>query len=145
MKNRVRIQPYISADLRRRLASYSAAQGVTESAVAQAALTEYLAPDSKHEDLILRRLDGIAKALDRGEERLEIVAEAVGRFTRFALSFAPKQTSQEATSRAEELSRDLIGAVARAVGTGTTFIAAVRRARLRQPVAAPGPAARPGQ
>jgi hypothetical protein len=137
MRNRVRIQPYISPDLRRRLAAYSAAQDVTESAIAEAALVKYLEPDRSDEALIVRRLDSVAQLLGRVEERLEIVAETVGQFILFAFKLAPEKVPASAATRADGLVRNLLVSVARAVGTGTTFLAAVRRARLAPQAAAP--------
>jgi hypothetical protein len=132
MKNRVRIQPYISTDLRRRLAAYSAAQDLTESAVAQAALAEYLAPDRASEPLILRRLDGIAQAIERLDERSDVVGEALGRLIRFTFLTKEPEVSADASSKANERYSKLVATLARAVATGTTLVAAVRRARLGQ-------------
>ena len=42
MRERIRIQPYLSRDLRRKLRNWASAQNVTESAVTEAALAEYL-------------------------------------------------------------------------------------------------------
>ena len=136
MRNRVRIQPYISPDLRKRLQAYSAAQDVTESAIAEAALVKYLEPDRSDEALIVRRLDSVAQVLGRVEERLEIVAETVGQFILFAFKLAPEKVPS-ASPRTDGLVRNLLVSVSRAVGTGTTFLAAVRRARLAPQAAAP--------
>jgi hypothetical protein len=136
MRNRVRIQPYISPDLRKRLQAYSAAQDVTESAIAEAALVKYLEPDRSDEALIVRRLDSVAQVLGRVEERLEIVAETVGQFILFAFKLAPEKVPS-ASTRTDGLVRNLLVSVSRAVGTGTTFLAAVRRARLAPQAAAP--------
>lgn len=139
MRHRVRIQPYVSPDLRRRLAAYSAAQDVTESAVAEAALTKYLEPDRENEALMGRRLDSVVQTLGRVEERLEVVAEAVGRFVRFSFQLAPERISAEAMDRGAGLYRAFLAKVATALAARTTFVAAVRRARLTPP-AAPVPA-----
>ncbi|MES1166974.1 MAG: hypothetical protein ABUL68_03135 [Pseudomonadota bacterium] len=122
MRNRVRIQPYISPDLRKRLQAYSAAQDVTESAIAEAALVKYLEPDRSDEALIVRRLDSVAQVLGRVEERLEIVAETVGQFIRFAFKLAPEKVPAGAAAHADGLVRNLLINVSRAVGTGTTFL-----------------------
>jgi hypothetical protein len=137
MRNRVRIQPYISADLRKRLAASSAAQDVTESAIAEAALAKYLEGDRTDEALIVRRLDSVAQLLGRVEERLEIVAETLGQFVLFSFKVAPEKVPASAVTRADGLLRNLLVNVSRAVGTGTTFLAAARRARLATPAAAP--------
>ena len=145
MRNRVRIQPYISSDLRRRLAAYAAAQDVTESAVAEAALAKYLEPDGTDQALVVRRLDAVVQALGRVEGGLEVVGEAVGRFVRFLYSIAPAQVAAEATNRGEERYRTLIATVSRAIGTGTTFVAAVHRARSTSAPVVPGSAAQGGR
>lgn len=145
MKNRVRIQPYISADLRRRLAGYSAAQELTESAVAQAALAEYLAPDRAGEPLIVRRLDGIAQVLERLEERVDVVGEAIARLIRFEFLTKEPQVSPQARSDADERYRKLVATLGRAVATGATLMAAVRRARLGQATPPPGSVAEWGR
>jgi hypothetical protein len=46
MRHRVRIQPYVSPDIHQRLRTYGAAQGLTESAIAEGAFGEYLARDA---------------------------------------------------------------------------------------------------
>jgi hypothetical protein len=145
MKNRVRIQPYISADLRQRLAAYSGAQGLTESAVAEAALAEYLAPERASEPLVLRRLDGVGQVLERLEERVEVVGEAIGRLFRFTFATKEPQVSPKARSEADELYRKLVVNVAEAVATGATFPASVRRARLGLAAPASGSVAGAGR
>ena len=145
MRNRVRIQPYLSADLRKRLASYAVVHDVTESALAEAALAKYLDPNPTDEALMARRLDSVVQVLGRVEERLEVLAEAVGRFMRFSFKVAPETVPAAAVARAEDLYRDLLVGVSRAVGTGTTFLAAVRRARFAPPVPTPGSTAQGGQ
>ena len=42
MRHRIRIQPYISTDLHRKLRAHALAQAVTDSAVTEAALRDYL-------------------------------------------------------------------------------------------------------
>jgi hypothetical protein len=61
MRRRIRIQPYVSPEIHRKLRAYSAANDLTDSAVAQAALGDFLEPDGVDEGLIMRRLDGIAQ------------------------------------------------------------------------------------
>lgn len=56
-ERRVRIQPYLSRELQVRLRSWAAAEGVTESAAVEAALSEYLDGGRADKELIARRLD----------------------------------------------------------------------------------------
>jgi hypothetical protein len=136
MRNRVRIQPYVAPDLRRRLAGYSRAQDVTESAVVEAALIKYLEPEGTDQALVVRRLDAVVQTLARIEGGLEIVGDTVGRLVRFLYSIAPAKVAPDETRHGEERYRTLIATVSRAVGTSTGFLATVRRARLF-PAAAP--------
>jgi hypothetical protein len=145
MRSRVRIQRYISQGLRKRLAAYAGAQDVTESAIAEAALEKYLEPDRTDEALVARRLDLVVQVLGRVEERLEVVAEALGRFVRFSFKVAPEKVPSTAVAHGEGLYRDLLVGVSRALGTGTTFLAAVRRARSAPPATVPGSSGQGGQ
>jgi hypothetical protein len=54
MRYRVRIQPYISPELYRKLRAHSAVRNVTDSAVAEEALSKYLESDAVEEALMLR-------------------------------------------------------------------------------------------
>jgi hypothetical protein len=144
MRNRVRIQPYVAPDLRHRLRSYSAAQDVTESAVIEAALSKYLEPEGTDQALVVRRLDAVVQALARVEAGLEVVGEGVGRLVRFLYSIAPAKVATD-DAQGEERYRTLIATVSRAVGTGTAFVATVRRTLLAQAAVAPGSAAQGGR
>ena len=130
MGHRVRIQPYVSVDLQRRLKAYAAAQDVTETAVAEAALKKYLEPDRNDEALVVRRLDAMVQVLGRIEERLDVVGEAIARHAQFSFKVAPAKPAADAALRGDGLYRSFLAAVSKAIATGTTFVAAVRRARL---------------
>jgi hypothetical protein len=145
MGNRVRFQPYISVELRRRVEAYAAAQGVTESAIAEAALGEYLERDRTEPGLVVRRLDRVGEVLARVEEKLEIVGETVGRQVRQAFSVTPPTISAKARAEAADLYRQFIGTISQAVGTGATFLGAVRRARLSPAVPPSGSIGNGGQ
>jgi hypothetical protein len=137
MRNRLRIQPYVSADLRRKLAAYSRAQEVTESAVVDAALREYLERDGVEEALVVRRLDGVVQTVAKVQDELEVLAWAVARLVRF--SFLVAATPPPAAAKQmEALYGKFLVQVAGDIGSGVTFSGAVRRSLTSK--AAPGTA-----
>ena len=127
MRNRLRIQPYVSPDVRRKLGVYSAAQGVTESAVVDAALREYLERDGANEALMVRQLDGVGQAVAKIQDDLDVLAWAFGRFARFSLLDA-RLPAPEAAKQMEALYARFLSQVSADTGSGVTFSGAVRRA-----------------
>jgi hypothetical protein len=128
MRNRVRIQPYIAPDIRRTLATYSAAQGVTESAVAEAALREYFERDGIEEALVIRRLDGVAHAVAKLQDDLDVLAQAFSRFAKYSFMVASSAPSLDASSRGDALFGQFLSSVCSDLGSGVRFSGAVRRA-----------------
>ena len=63
MRHRVRIQPYIPNDLHLKLRAHSMAHTLTDSAVTEAALREYLERDAVDEDLVVRRAPDLHHAV----------------------------------------------------------------------------------
>jgi hypothetical protein len=127
MRNRLRIQPYVSPEVRRKLAAYSAAQGVTESAVVDAALREYLQPNGVEEALVVRRLDGVANGVAKVQDELEVLAWGFARFVRFSFLFA-RAPAPEAVKQMEALYATFLTSVSGDTTSGVTFSGAVRRA-----------------
>lgn len=82
MRHRDRIQPYITPEVHRKLTAYSVTEELTESAVVEAALQQYLDRDRVQEPLVLRRLDGLAHSVARIEEDLQVLAWAFARRSR---------------------------------------------------------------
>jgi integrase len=74
---RTGFRPYVDAELAKQLDVYCAAARVTESAVAQEALREYLDRTSDT-TLLLRRLDRLGRAQERTSCDIEILSEAFG-------------------------------------------------------------------
>jgi hypothetical protein len=89
MRTRTRIHPYVAREMSRRLAEYSAAKGLTESAVVEAALDEYLDGGEKDGALILRRLDQLGRAAARQQRDLEVLSEAFAVYVRFWAAYLP--------------------------------------------------------
>jgi hypothetical protein len=139
MRHRDRIQPYISPEVHRKLTAYSVTEEVTESAVVEAALQQYLDRDRVQEPLILRRLDGLAHAVARVEEDLQILSWAFGRFVKYSYLAGPPAISPETIARMEGLYGHFLVRVGGDLGSGVTFSGAVRRA-LASKAARPSPA-----
>jgi hypothetical protein len=77
----------VSAELRSRLIDYCAAKNFTQSAVIEAALTQYLElPDSL---LFLRRLDRLGRAVERGHRDLELLSQGFALFVQCWFGHAP--------------------------------------------------------
>jgi hypothetical protein len=90
---RLRIGPYISADLHGRLGEYCAAKRLTESAVVEAALMQYLElPDSL---LVMRRLDRLGRSIERTHRDVELVSQAFGLFVQFWFAHVPAIPSSQ--------------------------------------------------
>lgn len=111
MRTRTRIHPYVTPELARRLVTYSAAKGLTESAVVQAALEEYLDGDEKDSAVILRRLDRLGRAAVRQQRDLEVLSEAFALFVRLWSAYVPKlsdEDKEEAMRRGAKMYQALV-------------------------------------
>jgi hypothetical protein len=133
MRYRVRIQPYVSPDVHRKLRAYAAAQGLTDSAVTEAALVEYFARGDVEDGPVSRRLDGIAEAIARLQSDLDILSQAFGIFARYSFVAAQAPKGPTAVRQGEALYTQFLGGVSRQVGAGVRFAGEVRRAGLSQP------------
>ena len=80
MRHAIRIQPYLSRELFHRLRAYATAHSQTVSSVVANAVGEYLEPDKPDEDLLGRRLDRVAHALEQLGRDLNALAVGFGRF-----------------------------------------------------------------
>src|SRR5258708_35118722 len=128
MRHRIRIQPYVTPEIHRKLRAYSAANDVTGSAVAEAALGDFLEPDGVDEALIMRRLDGIAQVLAQLQHDLAVVSQAVGISARESF-FAPRPTvTKETRDQADSIYRAFLERISRQLSAGVTLASEVRRA-----------------
>jgi hypothetical protein len=85
--SRERIQPYLSAEIHNRFYEYCNAKRQTESAVVEAALTQYLElPDSL---LVMRRLDRLGRSVDRMHRDVELLSQAFSLFLQCWFAHAP--------------------------------------------------------
>jgi predicted transcriptional regulator len=78
-------------DLATRLADYAARKRVSQAAVVEAAVASHLSPDGadRLEAALARRLDRIARQIERLERHVKISNEAIALFVRFWLTSTP--------------------------------------------------------
>ena len=95
MRTRTRIHPYVLPEISKRLAAYCGAKGLTESAAVEAALSEYLDGGEKDNDLILRRLDRLARDSVRQRRDLEVLSEAFAMYVRYWFKYVPERSQAE--------------------------------------------------
>jgi hypothetical protein len=82
MRRNVRIQPYVSREVRERVRAHTTAHRLSESAVVDEALTEYLEREAPEPGLIAGRLDALAAKVDRLQEEVNALGHIVFAFTK---------------------------------------------------------------
>lgn len=137
MRNAVRIQPYLSHDLFRKVRAYAAARSLTVTAVVSAALSEYLERDEVEDALLVRRLDGVTQAIGQLQRDIDTLAAGFGRFVRYSLYSAPTGATAEGIQRADRLFTEFLGRVHEQLRGGVKFTGQVWRAGVGAPPSAP--------
>jgi hypothetical protein len=83
-----RVWTHLSATLRDRLSSYCAASNVTERAVFEAAIEQYISGTS-YMTLVLRRIERLYRAADRVHQDLELLSAAFAVFVQLWFAHTP--------------------------------------------------------
>jgi hypothetical protein len=105
-----RIQPYIAREVRQRLARHCAGLGLTESAVVNEALAQYL-DGTSDASLWMRRQDLLDRRVQRLARDVEILSQTVGMFLRIWFAHTPplpKEARQSASQSGEQRYRLLL-------------------------------------
>ena len=144
MRRRTRIQPYVSAETQRKLRAYADAHTLSESAVAEAAILEFVDHGGLDEDLVLRRLDAVSQGLAQLQHDTDITSHALAFLARYAFLAAPKAPAPEAQRNAESLYDIFLDSIARRLQAGTRMEHEIRRAAARK-AATPGQAPQGGR
>ena len=139
MRQRVRIQPYLSRAEHRRLRAYAAARNLSESALVEAALVDYFEKDATQQPVVLRRLEALAQATGHLRRDVNMLSEALSVFARFTFLAMPDPAAG-AQSRANQLYEMFVNRVSRQLATGARFLSEVRPAPAKPPATSPGPA-----
>jgi hypothetical protein len=125
MRTRSQIFPWLPPALRKRLRTYAARKGVTESAVVQAALQEHLDSEATDRALILRRLDRAGRAIATFHRDLELLSEAFAVFVQLWFAHTPR-VSPDSRAAAEQGAsrryRQFLDYVSKQFGEGNRFI-----------------------
>jgi hypothetical protein len=135
-----RLSVYLDADLLEALEAYAGRRGKSKSIVAVAAIAAFLSPDAaeREEAAIARRLDRIARQVERLERDLGISVEMLALFVRFWLTATPPvPESAQAAARAKGRDRyeGFVEALGRRLAAGRAF---TREISLDQPSASDG-------
>jgi hypothetical protein len=96
-----RVWTYLSATLRDRLSSYCAASNVTERAVFEAAIEQYISGTSDM-TLVLRRIERLYRASDRVHEDVELLSAAFAVFVQLWFAHTPGLSEERKPAAREE-------------------------------------------
>ena len=114
----------LTATLRDRLSSYCAASNISERAVFEAALEQYISGTSDM-TLVLRRLDWLGRAADRVHRDVELLSAAFAVFVRRWFAHTPSlrdELKPAARSDAESRYRQFMDYVAQEFTGGRRFL-----------------------
>ena len=123
-RGRVRLLPYVPAELAERVVGVCASSGVTESAVVEGALRQYL-DGTSDKALLLRRLDRLGRAVERDHRDLELLSEAFAVFVRLWFAHTPRvadDAKQGARLSAESRYKQFVEHVAVQFSEGRRFL-----------------------
>jgi len=121
---RVRLLPYVAEEIARRVANVSASTGVTESAIVEAALRQYL-DGTGDKTLLLRRLDRLGQAVTRDRRELEILSQAFAVFMRLWFAHTPsleEDAKPSARVNAESRYQQFVEHVGKQFSDGRRFV-----------------------
>jgi hypothetical protein len=120
----VRLLPWVEASLAKRLAAYSAATGISASAVVRVALRQYL-DQTSDATLLMRRLDRLGRAGARMHRDLVILSEAFALWTKLWFAHTPNVPDDAkpfARASAESRYRQFVDYLAEQLTGGHRFL-----------------------
>jgi predicted transcriptional regulator len=118
---------YLDREIFASLEAYATRQGKPKSLVAEAAIASFLSPDDsdRREAAIAKRLDRIARVLERLERNDGITLETIALFIRFWLTSTPalpEQVSPAARAKGAERYDRFVEALGRRLASGSTLL-----------------------
>ena len=119
-----RVWTHLSATLRDRLSSYCAASKITERAVFEAAIEQYISGTSDM-TLVLRRIERLCRAAERVHRDVELLAAAFAVFVRLWFAHTPslrEEVKPTARLDAESRYRQFMDYVAQEFTGGRRFL-----------------------
>jgi hypothetical protein len=121
---------YLDQEISRSLEAYAERQGKPKSLVVEAAIGSFLSPDDsdRREAAIAKRLDRIARVLERLERNHGVTLETIALFIRFWLTSTPalpEQSSSTARTKGAERYDRFVQALGRRLSSGSTVLTEV--------------------
>ncbi|OPZ00067.1 CopG family transcriptional regulator [Bradyrhizobium sacchari] len=124
---KVQLSIYLDPAISKNLDTFANHRGQPKSLVAEAAIASFLSPDDseRREAAIAKRLDRIARGLERLERNDAVTLETIALFIRFWLNSTPALPEQSAAAArakgAERYSR-FVEALGRRLSSGSTLL-----------------------
>ncbi len=118
---------YLDPEILASLEAYARQRGKPKSLVVEAAVGSFLSPDDsdRREAAIAKRLDRIARVLERLEGNAGVTLETIGLFIRFWLTSTPalpEQSSPAARAKGAERYDRFVEALGRRLSSGSTIL-----------------------
>jgi hypothetical protein len=123
-KQPTRLHPYVDTPVAERFARYAARHGLTESAAVQAAMCQFL-DGTTDAALVMRRLDRLGRAKERGQRDLEVLSLAFTLWMKVWFAHTPNVAEDArpfAKGSAEARHREFLQHVAEQYSGGHRFI-----------------------
>jgi hypothetical protein len=124
---KVQLSIYLDPDIFRTLDAFAKRRGQPRSLVAEAAIASFLSPDDsdRREAAFAKRLDRIARVLERLERNDSVTLETIALFIRFWLTSTPavpEQSSASARAKGAERYDRFVEALGRRLSSGSTVL-----------------------
>jgi predicted transcriptional regulator len=124
---KVRLSVYLDPQMMIRLAELAKSKGMPKSPIAEAAIASLLTSGDidRHEDALVRELDGLARQLNHLKRDHSIAVEALALFIRFWLIVTPSlPESAQATAQAKGRERyeSFLETLGRRLAKGQSFL-----------------------
>lgn len=124
---KARMNVYFEAQLLKKVDELAARRNLSKSLIIEAAVASFLSPDAeeRREAAITRRLDRLFHKVERLDDNLRILGDALLLYVRFWLTVTPPMPeSEQATARKTGLERyeAFVEALGRRVAKGQNFL-----------------------
>lgn len=124
---KVQLSIYLDPDTFKTLDAFAKRRAQPKSLVAEAAIASFLSPDDsdRREAAIAKRLDRIARVLERLERNDTVTIETIALFIRFWLTSTPalpEQSSPSARAKGAERYDRFVEALGRRLSSGSTVL-----------------------
>ena len=124
---KIQLSVYLDPETFGTLDAFAERRGQPRSLVAEAAIASFLSPDDsdRREAAIAKRLDRIARVLERLERNDTVTLETIALFIRFWLSSTPalpEQSSPSARAKGAERYDRFVEALGRRLSSGSTVL-----------------------